>query len=474
MNNTKEDKIYLLKTNILNDKCEPSYKIGRTAQSGIRRFYNYDNKYELLYLRRCKDSIQIESKILNVFKKKYSTLFKNEYFCGDSNEMIKDIHIIIDNENENENDYDCILKQNIHILEIKPETKLKSVIQHDNLLIKIKSFIKNDRKVYYITDDKNKVLHYVWNTNHMEWILGNDFDGTDRFENPIELIKENIFYNINDFHIFDSIIQYTDSGLGINLKQENINKIELLIYTEKNYFSNEHDGLSVYEKIVYLFECDTEFDNINGGRFLKCKYCCNKTNGYDYNLYVYSNLIKKMKYESETTTSNITETHVKYDIEYDEEDDAIKCDEEFLFCVTLCRFGNITFNEKKWLLYDINEIEPFWEIDETIDNIKTNKQISSERNLSNSEKYGSSIIKKLLLDYEITNLDEDYVTSSDLQEWIDEKKLSLTMKKFGMELKRYCCLRKYENVTNGDKKVNGKKKVVWYGLKKILEYIECG
>jgi hypothetical protein len=84
------------------------------------------------------------------------------------------------------------------------------------------------------------------------------------------------------------------------------------------------------------------------------------------------------------------------------------------------------------------------------------------------------VIKKLLLDYEITNLNEDYVMSNDLQDWIDNNKLGLTMKKFGMELKKYCCLRKFENVNSVDKKVSGKTKKVWIGLKLIKENVGCG
>ena len=42
-----------------------------------------------------------------------------------------------------------------------------------------------------------------------------------------------------------------------------------------------------------------------------------------------------------------------------------------------------------------------------------------------------------LEEYEITDNANDYVISSEIQEWLEEKKIGITMKKFGMEIKRY-------------------------------------
>jgi len=72
-------------------------------------------------------------------------------------------------------------------------------------------------------------------------------------------------------------------------------------------------------------------------------------------------------------------------------------------------------------------------------------------------------------DFEITNNDDDYTTSSDIQKWIDDNKLGITFTKFGMELNKYCKINKLENIVSKQKKIQGKNKQVWTGIKMIEE-----
>lgn len=82
---------------------------------------------------------------------------------------------------------------------------------------------------------------------------------------------------------------------------------------------------------------------------------------------------------------------------------------------------------------------------------------------------GSDIgcISGFLRDYEITNNISDYVRSSEIEEWIEQGKYGLTMKKFGMEMKQYTMKNRFENVVNDQKKINGKVPRVWFGIKRI-------
>jgi hypothetical protein len=75
-------------------------------------------------------------------------------------------------------------------------------------------------------------------------------------------------------------------------------------------------------------------------------------------------------------------------------------------------------------------------------------------------------IPAFLQEFEITNLVEDFVTSGEIQEWLERGKLGITMKKFGMEMKQYTLKNKFDNVSNLAKKINGCKKIVWLGVKK--------
>lgn len=59
--------------------------------------------------------------------------------------------------------------------------------------------------------------------------------------------------------------------------------------------------------------------------------------------------------------------------------------------------------------------------------------------------------------------------SSEIQEWLDEKKIGITMKKFGMEIKRYIMKNNLKNVRPDVKSINGKSKQVWFGIKYVSE-----
>ena len=80
---------------------------------------------------------------------------------------------------------------------------------------------------------------------------------------------------------------------------------------------------------------------------------------------------------------------------------------------------------------------------------------------------GSSPIESFFEDFEVTNNPDDYVRSKDIEEWLVQKQLGITMKKFGAEMKKYSIIHKKENVDSKNKKLNGKVVKVWFGLKNI-------
>lgn len=71
----------------------------------------------------------------------------------------------------------------------------------------------------------------------------------------------------------------------------------------------------------------------------------------------------------------------------------------------------------------------------------------------------------LLRDYEITDNVTDYVKSSELQNWLDAKKLGISITRLGRELNKYAIINKLENLHTGEKKIAGKKNRIWFGIK---------
>lgn len=77
------------------------------------------------------------------------------------------------------------------------------------------------------------------------------------------------------------------------------------------------------------------------------------------------------------------------------------------------------------------------------------------------------VIENLLGDYEITNNPDDYVPSCEIEAFLKDGKYGITMKKFGMEMKKYTTIKRYENVVSKSKKLKGKVVQCWVGIKTI-------
>lgn len=96
-NNIKEcnnfQYIYLIQERTAVKLNKPIYKIGRTGQLNFERFKTYGKGYKILLHIVCDNCIELEFKLLKLFKSKYiqSIEYGYEYFEGDYKLMIKDI-----------------------------------------------------------------------------------------------------------------------------------------------------------------------------------------------------------------------------------------------------------------------------------------------------------------------------------------------------------------------------------------------
>tara|TARA_R110000782_G_scaffold170839_3_gene262575 strand:+ start:25 stop:1182 length:1158 start_codon:yes stop_codon:yes gene_type:complete len=84
----------------------------------------------------------------------------------------------------------------------------------------------------------------------------------------------------------------------------------------------------------------------------------------------------------------------------------------------------------------------------------------------------SNLIETFKNEYELTDNSEDFVISNDIEQWLKNNGMKVSMMKFGMELKKHACLSKMNNVMPHKKRVGGKTKQCWLGIKRIEEIDE--
>ena len=98
---------------------------------------------------------------------------------------------------------------------------------------------------------------------------------------------------------------------------------------------------------------------------------------------------------------------------------------------------------------------------------KEEKMKEKEKKCILKKEKSENIIKDFINSFELSDNINDYILSEEIQEWINEKKIEITMKKFGMEMKKYIIINNLKNVRNYVKRVSGTSKNVWFGIKYI-------
>jgi hypothetical protein len=98
---------------------------------------------------------------------------------------------------------------------------------------------------------------------------------------------------------------------------------------------------------------------------------------------------------------------------------------------------------------------------------KEEKMKEKEKKCILKKEKSENIIKDFINSFELSDNINDYILSEEIQEWINEKKIEITMKKFGMEMKKYIIINNLKNVRNYVKRVSGISKNVWFGIKYI-------
>lgn len=79
----------------------------------------------------------------------------------------------------------------------------------------------------------------------------------------------------------------------------------------------------------------------------------------------------------------------------------------------------------------------------------------------------SSFVEKFKIDFEFTDDEKDFVLSSKIESWLETNKLGISMTKFGVDINKYVKINNLKNTRTKDKKINGKTKKVWFGIKEV-------
>jgi hypothetical protein len=73
----------------------------------------------------------------------------------------------------------------------------------------------------------------------------------------------------------------------------------------------------------------------------------------------------------------------------------------------------------------------------------------------------------ILRGFILTNDKNDYTTSENIQKWIEDNNMNISMIKFGKEITEYCTTNDLKNIIKKDKKINGKATKVWFGIRSL-------
>ena len=75
------------------------------------------------------------------------------------------------------------------------------------------------------------------------------------------------------------------------------------------------------------------------------------------------------------------------------------------------------------------------------------------------------VVDKFLEDFEITDDVNDHTVIADIENWLKCKEQNISMKKFAIDFTKYCKIKGHNKVENSVKKISGKSKRVWVGVK---------
>lgn len=150
--------VYILQVREFIKSEEPIYKIGKTKQNNLCRFYNYPKNSVLIMQSLCIDCDNAEKQIISLFNTKYKKRkdIGNEYYEGNFITMMSDIYKII------EKQFEDIVKNNFKIKykEIEVDNKINNDKIIKKIEVKKQNEVKLEKNINNICQNCNKDFKY--------------------------------------------------------------------------------------------------------------------------------------------------------------------------------------------------------------------------------------------------------------------------------------------------------------------------
>jgi len=190
--------IYLLQEREFITTKQNIYKLGKTKQENLQRFKQYPKGSKLILQQVCDDCDILETQLIRDFKNKYIHRkdIGNEYFEGDYNEMVKDIHNkitnnVVSNEDTDDNEDNPQIEINDEVKQLFPNYCEDETFGGIKKLIKI--FIEAYKiSIKYIDCEIND-----WNYETIHNYMVKEVEAyRDEFDNTYFEYKDNYYDNL--------------------------------------------------------------------------------------------------------------------------------------------------------------------------------------------------------------------------------------------------------------------------------------
>ena len=303
--------IYLLQEREFITTKQNIYKLGKTKQENLQRFKQYPKGSKLILQQVCYDCDMLETQLIREFKNKYIHRrdIGNEYFEGDYNEMVKDIHNKITNNDMSNEDTDE--DEDKPQIEIDDEVKeLFPNYCEDEAFGGKKKLIKIFIEVHQISIKYIDCEIYDWEHNYMvneveayrdEWDNNckyEDMKYKDSYYDKIikhKVIENNKIYDLNDskfvkqldkykhyvqLHYSDKLVFITDK-YRLHFKDKHS---LIQFYIQNNAILNDVIYCGLIKDICYIdfFSDDALVHHLDSNTHVKLRINIKTINGFGF------------------------------------------------------------------------------------------------------------------------------------------------------------------------------------------------
>ena len=316
--------VYLIQEREFIKTSENIYKIGKSKQENNKRINQYPKQSKLILQILCNNCDELEKKLINIFKYKYNHRkdIGNEYFEGDSEDMIKNIYFIRNNIDdiinfekiEKEKIKDEIQKELLKIHNQKKSCKkninLENSLDTPNILNKDLNIPIETSNIIVKNIGSNNIGNNITKSFDEDWDLSHIdihkkiklFLNNSKFTSTLENILENeVNLNVLIDNTSDNCIVFTNNKLiNMNIK-DIIKKTMDKLHKHLNNFHNDIINPNILNLRRDIFNnglktINIEYDNFNKNTDIQIEFQKYITDIYNKKKQTTFNFIEKNGY----------------------------------------------------------------------------------------------------------------------------------------------------------------------------------